>query len=270
MLEVRGRFAVGDHDDLAGADLVLGQQLLGDQQRVVHVGAEHRFVPAHVRQFGRFQLARVSAEADEVEAVARVLHADQVVERHRHFFRRLERAAQRHRPGEIEHHHRGGLGQRFGAIDLEIVGLQVNGHARSAAEDGVADRLFEVQVERIAELVELRVVGAVAVAAGFRHVVFAEGLALEVGVDFGQRFFADLARAARRELPGVAVLADVTGFFEQFEQVLELFERFARFLAQQLLELVRIDVIEVAAVLHLFERALHLIQLLHVVHQVHT
>ena len=125
-------------------------------------------------------------------------------------------------------------------------------------------------MEGIAELVELRVVRAVAVAAGFGHVVLAEGLALEVGVDFGQRLFADLAGAARGELPGVAVLADVTGFFEQFEQVFKLLERFARLFAEQLFELVRIDVIEVAAVLHLFERALHLIQLLHVVHQVHT
>ena len=125
-------------------------------------------------------------------------------------------------------------------------------------------------MERIAELVELGVVGAVAVAAGFGHIVFAERLALEVGVDFGQRLFADFARAARGQLPGLAVFADVAGFFEQFEQRFQLVERLARFLAEQLFELVRIDAVDVAAVLHLLQRPLQLVELLHVAHQVHT
>ena len=69
-------------------------------------------------------------------------------------------------------------------------------------------------MERVAEFVELRVVGAVAVAAGLRDVVLAEVLPLEIGVDLGQRLLADPTIAARRQLPGIALLFEVTRFLQ--------------------------------------------------------
>jgi len=69
-------------------------------------------------------------------------------------------------------------------------------------------------MERIAKLIQFGVVGAVAVAAGLRDVVLAEVLPLEIGVDFGQRLLADPTIAARRQLPGIALLFEVTRFLQ--------------------------------------------------------
>ena len=44
-LEVRGRLAVGDHDDLLVAALVAGQQLAGEREARVHVGADVPLAP---------------------------------------------------------------------------------------------------------------------------------------------------------------------------------------------------------------------------------
>ena len=90
MLEVRGRLAVGDHDYLLRAGAVLGEHLLGHHQRVVHVRAEHGFIPADVGKLVRLQLAGVGGEPDEVEAVLRELRADEVVQGERDLLGRLE------------------------------------------------------------------------------------------------------------------------------------------------------------------------------------
>ena len=68
------------------------------------------------------------------------------------------------------------------------------------------------------------------------------------------------------EFPGVALLLEVAGLFEELEQVLELFEDLAGFLAHQLLELVGVDVVDVAAVLDSLEGSLEFVELLHVAH----
>jgi len=90
-----GGVTVHDLDVLAcgtlfSANAGVGQQLLGDQQRVVHVGSEHGLVPADVGQLVGLELASVRAEPDQIERVARVLHPDQVVERHRDILGGLE------------------------------------------------------------------------------------------------------------------------------------------------------------------------------------
>ena len=75
-------------------------------------------------------------------------------------------------------------------------------------------------MEGVAEFVAFGVVGAVAVATLLGHIVLAEGLLLEVRVDLGECFFADPAVAARGQLPAVAALLDVAGFFQQLQQLL--------------------------------------------------
>ena len=195
---MRGRLAVGDHDDLAGAALVAGEKALGEHEGVVHVRAQDRLVPAHVRQFLRLQFASVGGEADDVEAVPGELRVDQVVEREGDLLRSLEAAAQRHRPGEVQHDHGRRLGQRLGAVDLEVLLLELDGDARPAAEDAVHERLAEVEVEGIAKLVGFRIVGAFTAVALITLRVPALGRLLELGVDFAQRLLADLADATRR------------------------------------------------------------------------
>ena len=79
-----------------GAARVAGEQLLGEQQRVLHVGAEHVFVPLQEGEFPGFQFLGISREADDVEAVLGVLRGDEVVQREGDLLGGLEGAAQGH------------------------------------------------------------------------------------------------------------------------------------------------------------------------------
>ena len=160
--DVRRRLAVGDHDDLLRAGLA-GQHLAGQREAVVHVGAVGE-VPADLGQLRRRQLVRRLAEADEAHVVARELRGDQRVQRHRHLLRRQEVVAHRHAHRQVEHQHGRRARDVLGALDLEVVGRQVHrgAHRRrfGTAPDRVADGAVEVEVERIAELVLLGLVGA--------------------------------------------------------------------------------------------------------------
>src|SRR5262249_25835012 len=158
--------------------------------------------------------------ANDVKGVARELGADQVLQRHRDLFRRLEAAPERHRPGKVDHHHRGGLGLELGLPDLEVVLRELDWELGALTAESVHDRPVEVEVEGIAELVALGVVGAVDALTGVVDLVLAGLLFLELSVDLAEGFLADLAGAARRELPGVAALADVAGVLEDLEEFL--------------------------------------------------
>ena len=132
----------------------------------------------------------------------------------------------------------------------------------------VHDRLLQVQVERIAELVGLRVLRPVdAAGPASATLVLAEAFLLELGVDLAQCRLSDLARASRRQLPGVAALADVAGVFQDLEELLQFLQRFGRFIAEKLLQLLHVDVFDVAAVLGALELALQLVHVLHVAHE---
>src|SRR5580698_10484339 len=75
-LQVRGRLAIGNHDDHR---LVLRMPVNvppGQHQRVLQVGALHH-LPAQAGQFGLADLARVVGEADDLDRVLRVLAPQQ-------------------------------------------------------------------------------------------------------------------------------------------------------------------------------------------------
>ena len=143
--------------------LVLREQVLRQHQRVVHVRAEHGLVPAHVRQLLRLQLARVGGEADDVEAVARELRADQVLQRQRDLLRRLE--ADRAAPSTTRGRPSSPSRSASAAPSLQTSKssfVRCTGTCGALAVERVHDRLLEVEVERVAELVGLRVVRALA------------------------------------------------------------------------------------------------------------
>src|SRR5581483_4179300 len=75
-LHVGCGLTVGDHDHLLVAALVPGQELPGELEAGVHVGAHAPLAGGQVRQLGRGELARVEGEAHDVEAVARELAPD--------------------------------------------------------------------------------------------------------------------------------------------------------------------------------------------------
>ena len=156
-----------------------------------------------------------------------------------------------------------------GAEDLEVVFLEMNGDLRAFAEDAVHDRLAEVEVEGVAELVGFGLVGALAALALIALGVLTVGGLLELIVDLAHGLLLDLADAARGELPLVALFADVASLLKDFEEVLELLEGVGGFFAEQLAELVLVDVVEVAAVLGLFELLFELVDVLEVAHEVH-
>ena len=173
--------------------LMLGQEFFGQQQGVLHVGAQDVLVPLQVRQVVGFEFLGVGGEADDVETVPRVLGGDQIVQRQGHFLGGLERTAQGHGPGQIYQHCGGGGGDQLAAIDLEIFRLQTHRRFRAFAVQGVADGAGQVQVKGVAELVGLGVLEALAETTFFGHRVIAHVLALQALVDFAQRLLADHA-----------------------------------------------------------------------------
>ena len=72
-----GGLAVRDHEDLTGASLVLGQELSGQHECVVHVGAGLPVVPGDLREHLLADLHGVVGESHYVEPVTRKLRADQ-------------------------------------------------------------------------------------------------------------------------------------------------------------------------------------------------
>src|SRR5262249_2571685 len=74
---VGGRLAVSDHDDLSVAALLPPQELPRELEAVMHVGADVPFRPRELRELLGLELARVEREAEDVQAVARELAADE-------------------------------------------------------------------------------------------------------------------------------------------------------------------------------------------------
>src|SRR5439155_1205016 len=68
--QVRGRLAVGDHDDLLVADLLAPEALARERKARVHVGPDVPVGPREARELLVRELARVEREPDDVEAVA--------------------------------------------------------------------------------------------------------------------------------------------------------------------------------------------------------
>ena len=269
ILQVRRGFAVRDHDDLLGAHGVLGEQPIRQQQRVLHVRAEHVFVPLQKRQVVRLELLRVGGEADDVERILGKAGSNEIVQRQGHFLRRLEGPAQSHRPGKIHEHRRRRGGDEFGAIDLEILMLQGNGRLRPVAVDRVADGARHVQVERIAELVGFRLFQAFAEPPLLRQRMVAEALAPQAGVDFAERLLPDHARSARREFPLVARLPHVARLLQRVEQRLQIVEGIRRFVIEHVPKKLAVDALQIAAPLRRLHLADEFVERAHFAHEPH-
>ena len=193
-----GGLAVGDHDDLLRAGLA-GQQAAGDHEAVLHVGAVGE-VPRHLRQLRRGQLVGRLGEAHDAQVVARELRGDQRVQRHRDLLGGQEVVAHRHRQRQVQHQHRGGARQQLGALDLEVVGREAHRCAGALAGDGVAHGALDVQVEGVAELVRLGLVGELVADAALAHLMAADLVVHEAVEQVAQRVLPDAAQGPRRQL----------------------------------------------------------------------
>ena len=146
--------------------------------------------------------------------------ADEVVQGQGYLFGRLEAAAQGHRPRQVQHHHRGRLGDLLRGVDLEVVLVQPHRHLRPLAEDGVHHGLAQIEVEGVAELVLLRLIDAFAAGTALAQGVLAVVGLLELGVDLSQSLLADLADATRRQLPVAALAPDVARLLQYLQELL--------------------------------------------------
>src|SRR5206468_11834106 len=116
------------------------------------------------------------------------------------------------------------------AMDLEVGRVDAHRRARALALDGVHQRLAQVEQERIAELVGLRLVELVAAGAPPVHRVATEAVALEPGEDVAQRLVADLPDGARRQLQLVAVALEVPRLLEALGELAQSLQVLARLL----------------------------------------
>src|SRR5437870_13585027 len=97
-----------------------------------------------------------------------------------------------------------------------------------------------MQVEGIAELVDLRLIGAVRAEAADADRVVAEAIALQPGIKVPQRLLPDAAHPPRRQLHAAPALLHVALLLQLGSQRAHLVGRLARIRPEQLLELLRL------------------------------
>src|SRR5215471_7312114 len=97
-------------------------------------------------------------EADDIELVTRILHLDQAMQRQGHLLRRLEAAIQPHGAALIQHQDRRTLVEVLRTVDLKILWRHPYRCALAIAPHRVHDAVLQVQIKRIAILIELRIV----------------------------------------------------------------------------------------------------------------
>ena len=121
----------------------------------------------------------------------------------------------------------------LGALHLEVLGRQLHRRALSAAPQRVADGALQIQVERVAVLVLLGLVGAL-VPLSEAVLLMLPGLVLgQTGEDVAQRLRADLAHAPRRDLQLAVALTDEPLALHLLHQLRQLVHGARHFVAQQ-------------------------------------
>ena len=88
----------------------------------------------------------------------------------------------------------------FGLVNFEVIGRQTKRQPATLSSQRVAQRLLEVQVERVAILVRLGLVGALMSGANSFNSVLAESVAFELAEQVAQRLFADTAQTTGGQL----------------------------------------------------------------------
>ena len=132
--------------------------------------------------------------------------------------------------------------EQLRAVDLEVVGLELDRAAGALALDRVHQRAAagRAGTGRRTRTASCRRCGRRRRRGG-RVSCAAEAVLLQVGEDVVQRLLADLADAARRQLERSPFLLDVAGLLEQLAELLELLQRLRRVVAEQAAQLLRVD-----------------------------
>ena len=209
--------------------------MAGEHQPVLDIGPVDRLVVGQLRQLVRLHRPRVVAEGDHLEIIAWELAANQGVERQCHFLGGIEVAAQRHRPAHIDHQHRGRLGTELRAVDLEVIRLEADRLLRALTTQGVHQRPFDMEVEGVAELVDLGVLRAFRAEPPNADRVVAEAIPLEPRIEVTQGLLADAPHSARGELHAAPPALHVALLFQLRRQLAHLVRCLPRLRSKQLL-----------------------------------
>ncbi len=92
-----------NHQNLTLTMAMTREQPAGNHQRMMHIGALSVATPSNGGNIFVAQFLSHLGKSNNVQIVARILHFDQTVQRHRHFFRRLEAIVHKHRAALIQH-----------------------------------------------------------------------------------------------------------------------------------------------------------------------
>ena len=171
-LDVRGRLAVGDHDDLlvrrrlprqdaprqsqAGVDI--REVLRHAPDRVVEVESQVNPAVEHADRLGsrvdELPLVHHVGErvkADHLQRVLRVARPDHRLQRQRDLLGRVVLAVPAHRPAHVDQDDRRAPGLVLGLVDDIVFRAEPDRHAAPLADVGVLDRLVQVEIgQRVA------------------------------------------------------------------------------------------------------------------------
>ena len=212
-------------------------------------------------------ILRHLAEADDAEVVTRELRGDERVQRHRHLLGGEEVVAHRHGQRQVDHQHGARADEVLGPLDLEVLGCEPDRVPPPARWSRVADRALDVEVERIAELVGLGLVGPLVAGAGALDLVLAHLVAGQLLEQLVQRVATDLADAGRRQLEASLLLLDQSRLLEHLGQLGQPIEAAGRVVTQQLPCAVDVDLGQRAGVVRAAEEVLELVDVAELVHE---
>ena len=188
------------------------------------------------------------------------------MQRHRHLLGGEEVVAHRHRERQVDHQHGGRPGGELGLLDLEVVRRQAHRRAAALAGDRVADRALDVEVERVAELVGLRVHRPLVAEPGPGELVLAELVAGQLGEEVVERVLADAAEPGRGQLVAALPVLDEPGLLEHLGQLGHLLEAVGRFVADELPGPVEVDLGQRTGVGGAAHQLLELVEVAELVH----
>ena len=129
------------------------------------------------------------------------------------------------------------------------------------AAQRVAQGPFDVQVERVAELVSLGVLGALVAYAGSRDPVPTEAVLGQVLEKVFERSLADAAKPFRRELEPALALLDEAGLLEPLSKPLQLRQRGGGLFAHELPHPIEVDLCQRTGLRGAREHLLELVEL---------
>src|SRR5215510_2960125 len=181
---------------------------------MLHVRAWIVAAPGRGRDVFVLQFMGIFREADDIETIARILHLDQAMQRQGHLFSRFEAAIQPHGTALIQHQDRRTLVEVLRTEDLKVLWRHPYRRAFAIAPYRIHDAVLQVQIKRIAILIELRIVRGLNTYAMPIDTMPTVPPYLQTAENIVQRFLANFPHPLRREFEAIAFPFVIAGLFQ--------------------------------------------------------